>query len=155
MNWEAFSAIAEMVGSLAVLVTLVYLAIQTKHARTANEANIQWQKANAQRELSMMWATNPDAVNLLFEFGLEKDQFPEELTERSFRYMKINQAILEMLQASYVSAISAEDKKLVESRILATVTRAGFVATWPRIKALQVFREDFVKVVEKGLSAGV
>ena len=155
MNWEAFSAIAEMVGSLAVLATLVYLAIQTKHARTANEANIQWQKANAQRELSMMWATSPDTVNLLFEFGLEEDQFPAELTERSFRYIKINQAILEMLQAAYISAITDEDRALTESRILATVSRPGFVATWPRIKALQVFREDFVKVVEEGLRAGV
>ena len=32
MNWEAFGAIAEMIGSLAVLVTLIYLAFQVRQA---------------------------------------------------------------------------------------------------------------------------
>ena len=30
MNWEAFGAIAEMIGGIAVLVTLVYLALQVR-----------------------------------------------------------------------------------------------------------------------------
>jgi hypothetical protein len=32
MNWEAVGAIAEMVGGIAVLITLVYLAVQLRHA---------------------------------------------------------------------------------------------------------------------------
>jgi hypothetical protein len=30
MNWEAISAVGQLVGALAVLVTLIYLAIQMK-----------------------------------------------------------------------------------------------------------------------------
>ena len=30
MNWEAIGAIAELIGGLAVLVTLIYLSIQVK-----------------------------------------------------------------------------------------------------------------------------
>lgn len=33
MNWEAIAAVGQLLGSIAVLATLVYLAIQTRHAR--------------------------------------------------------------------------------------------------------------------------
>lgn len=33
MNWEALGAVAEAVGALAVLVTLIYLALQVRQAR--------------------------------------------------------------------------------------------------------------------------
>ena len=32
MNWDAVGAIAETIGGIAVLVTLVYLAVQVRHA---------------------------------------------------------------------------------------------------------------------------
>ena len=32
MNWDALGAIAEMIGGIAVLITLVYLAVQVRHA---------------------------------------------------------------------------------------------------------------------------
>jgi len=31
MNWDAIGAIGEIIGALAVVVTLIYLAIQTRH----------------------------------------------------------------------------------------------------------------------------
>lgn len=34
MNWDAIGAIGEMIGSVAVLATLGYLAVQVKHARS-------------------------------------------------------------------------------------------------------------------------
>lgn len=39
MNWEAIGAVGEIVGALAVLVTLIYLAIQVRHARRAQQAD--------------------------------------------------------------------------------------------------------------------
>jgi hypothetical protein len=30
MNWDAIGSIAEVVGALAVLITLIYLAVQTR-----------------------------------------------------------------------------------------------------------------------------
>ncbi len=35
MNWEAISAVGQLVGSLGVLVTLIYLAIQMKQNTAA------------------------------------------------------------------------------------------------------------------------
>jgi hypothetical protein len=39
MNWEALGAIGEIVGAVAVIVTLVYLAIQVRHSSKTLEEN--------------------------------------------------------------------------------------------------------------------
>ena len=39
MNWDAFGAIAEMIGGIAVLVTLVYLALQVRQNSVLLEQN--------------------------------------------------------------------------------------------------------------------
>jgi hypothetical protein len=39
MNWDAIGAIAELFGALAVLTTLIYLAVQVKHSRDLLEEN--------------------------------------------------------------------------------------------------------------------
>jgi hypothetical protein len=39
MNWDAVGAVAESLGALGVIATLIYLAIQVKHSQKATEAN--------------------------------------------------------------------------------------------------------------------
>jgi hypothetical protein len=39
MNWEAFGAVAEMLGSLTVIGTIFYLAIQVKHSTSVSKAS--------------------------------------------------------------------------------------------------------------------
>lgn len=39
MNWEAFGAIAEFVGAISVLATLLYLALQVREARRLLQSN--------------------------------------------------------------------------------------------------------------------
>ena len=39
MNWEAVGALAELLGALVVLATLVYLAVQVRHSRDLLEEN--------------------------------------------------------------------------------------------------------------------
>ena len=142
--------VGEFLGSIAVLITLVYLAIQTRHARAAHEASIQWQRANASRELATIWATSPEAVELLAEFGQPDSQIPDgaEFNSRFFRYVKINQSILEMLQANLITSLTQEDREIALARIRQTMSIAGFRATWPRCKSFEVFRPDFIALVE-------
>ena len=40
MNWDAIGAIGQVIGSVAVLVTLVYLAIQVRHAQEQSKRAI-------------------------------------------------------------------------------------------------------------------
>lgn len=41
MNWDAVGAVAEIVGSLTVIVTIFYLAIQVRHAAAVAKATAQ------------------------------------------------------------------------------------------------------------------
>ena len=147
---QVLGNVGEFLGSIAVLITLVYLAIQTRHARAAHEASLQWQRANASRELATMWATSPEAVELLAEFGQPDSQIPDEaeFNSRFFRYVKINQSFLEMLQANLITSLTQKDREIAVARIRHTMSIAGFRSTWPRLKSFEVFRPDFIALVE-------
>ena len=49
MNWDAISAIAELLGAVAVLATLVYLAFQIKQANTNIPATVSQSQADNQQ----------------------------------------------------------------------------------------------------------
>ena len=52
MNWDAIGAIGQMLGSVAVLVTLAYLAIQTRHARSESERAVSQSRYEAFRDVN-------------------------------------------------------------------------------------------------------
>ena len=59
MNWDEVGAIGQMLGSVAVFVTLGYLAVQVRHARAESAAIRQPKPRRSRRELSItMQATN-------------------------------------------------------------------------------------------------
>jgi len=54
MNWEALGAIAELLGAIGVIATLVYLSIQVKVGRDATEANTLQLKQNEKTAAAQM-----------------------------------------------------------------------------------------------------
>jgi len=58
MNWEALSAIGELLGATAVVVTLGYLAIQVKFAKQASTDSVTLERAKAIRDGMMAIATD-------------------------------------------------------------------------------------------------
>ena len=61
MNWDAIGAVGEIVGALAVVATLGYLAIQIRSAhRTAADTNRQ-SRATGVRDMMLTVATNAEA----------------------------------------------------------------------------------------------
>ncbi len=58
MNWEALGTLAEIVGAIAVVITLVYLSIQTRLTRIATEEtskHASQQATNAVMEMYSRW----------------------------------------------------------------------------------------------------
>ena len=68
MNWEAISAIGQMVGALAVVISLIYLARQV--GSSARETRIASVRASADRFIRLLQqlAEHPD-LNELFDRG--------------------------------------------------------------------------------------
>ena len=72
MNWDAIAAIAEMLGAVTVLATLVYLAFQIKQSNT----HMQSAAAQSQADNQLRWmadlAKDPELFQL-YRTGLKDD----------------------------------------------------------------------------------
>ena len=58
MNWEAISAVGQILGAIAVFVTLAYLAVQVSHARQETRRAISQSRTETLRQLLMTDATD-------------------------------------------------------------------------------------------------
>ena len=118
MNWTKWSAISEIVSSLAILVTLVYLAVQVQQATVAVNAEAratQWQFQMGMLDhvirnpaIQIMW-TQPEALtneqkvvlgNWLFEF----------FGQREYLYLQhqsgvVDEATLETMMSDVVQIL--------------------------------------------------
>ena len=58
MNWEAIGAIGEVLGAFAVVATLLYLALQVRHAKTATTDAIRLNRANGVQAMLLAMSTD-------------------------------------------------------------------------------------------------
>ena len=65
MNWEAIGAVGEILGAIAVLVTLIYLATQIKQHTLATRAVTNSAYAEAAREFNMAIANSPELARAM------------------------------------------------------------------------------------------
>jgi hypothetical protein len=92
MNWEALGAIGELVSAIAVLATLVYLAVQVRHSRTILEENrkialseVYSQRAHYRLEQVMQNIDSPNIAKVLAPArGVSEEQFViQEIHQRA------------------------------------------------------------------------
>ncbi len=60
MNWEAIGAISELIGAIAVVVTLAYLAVQIRHNSKALHSSTRFEIAKTQMDINFLLAQHPD-----------------------------------------------------------------------------------------------
>ena len=71
LNWDAIGAIAELLGSVAVLVTLLYIAIQVRDAKRMNEISI---SANRTTNIAARIVDNPHLAEILAKIRVKTGQ---------------------------------------------------------------------------------
>jgi len=64
MNWEAISAVSEIVGAIAVVVSLVYLAIQVRSSSKATRASVYMGLHDSQAQFSYLLISDPTLRDL-------------------------------------------------------------------------------------------
>ncbi len=135
MNWDAIGSIGEVVGAAAVVITLAYLAVQTKRSREATEAGGTLTSASLHSQWRRTVLSDPELPRLL-----AKTNSGEELSESE----KIQLHILcdELFIAAFASyAISQRSGALhllrTEVDYLADLLRVvpGIVPEWERTKS--------------------
>jgi len=73
MNWEAISAISQMVGSIAVVFSVLYLAIQVHRSTRVAKLAAQDAAATALRDVTKPFAENAELARI-WRLGLENLQ---------------------------------------------------------------------------------
>ncbi len=81
MNWEAIGAIAELLGSLAVFLTLIYLAVQVRHAREDVRRSVRQNRAEVSRERLIIRATDQRLNELIVK---AQDAFGDDVRSNPF-----------------------------------------------------------------------
>ena len=131
MNWDAIGAVGETLGAVAVLVTLVYLAIQVRSTRNA------WQRQN-ERELlkgitlsSQLLVEQPEMAEILWKGQDTLDDLDdvEKLRFHQWHYLwitNIDQAIRDQKLGGF-----ADDEQLkISLEALATALRPKGSRSW-------------------------
>ena len=87
MNWEEVSAIGQMLGTVAVFITLGYLAVQLRHSRAEVRRSITQTRAASNREMAMYRASNERVLEnfgrATEEMGGGIPEFVVQLKERT------------------------------------------------------------------------
>jgi len=87
MNWEEVGAIGQVLGSIAVIITLAYLAVQVSHARREMQRSLVEGRGEVLRELYLTRATDPRLNGLIIKassaLGVTPSPFALELMERA------------------------------------------------------------------------
>ena len=78
MNWEAIGAIGEIVGGIAVVVTVGYLAIQIRqNTRSVRDSAVQ-EVVHTLAELTLHLGTNPQSTAILRRGAKSPDDLSED-----------------------------------------------------------------------------
>jgi hypothetical protein len=86
MNWEAISAIGQMAGALAVLITLIYLAIQLKQNTAAVATSTYESTMSGFNQINVVVASNSDLASLL-DRGCQKSDMLTSIEIVQFNFI--------------------------------------------------------------------
>ena len=81
MNWEAIGAVAEACGALAVLVTLIYLAVQIRQQNQVARAQVGQQRADSIIQIVAFYLNSEEDFSLFKKITSNGDLKPTDLSE--------------------------------------------------------------------------
>ena len=148
MNWEEVGAIGQMLGSVAVFITLGYLSLQVRHTRQETRRALSQGRADAHRELL---AQVRDAAILPLQLkadtalGAQPSLMTKALVEQAGLTLEEASSLVLMQTAwwtyrlqiiPYVDELPAMERTAIENQLRGTYGRPGVA---------RLFYETYVK----------
>ena len=118
MNWDAFGAIAEMIGSVAVILTLAYLAIQLRQNTEATKSAARFESGRYWSSEAMEVATNPDIARILAAGLKNAKTLDDEERERFFYWITQAFLIRDTMFQEYSGGLFPEDLWQTHKKVL-------------------------------------
>lgn len=131
MNWDALGAVAESLGAIGVVVSLIYLAIQIQRNTSAIRANTAQQVTNRGGEIAEAVATQADLADIQRRGLVE----PDSLTAaEKFRFSHIMNSIFRAYEnMDYQHRIGLLDDDIwtgLDNNLKKVVKQPGFREWW-------------------------
>jgi len=152
MNWDAISAIGEIVGAVAIVITLIYLAVQIQQNTKINSSAIR-QSFYDYTTRQMLQGVESGEFNTLLATAMATD---EDLSAgERVQLMRFTQAVFVGYQGAYFqhrhNAINDDDWKMCRSLLRSFWLLPGkaLARQWDQFKAGGFLDDDFVKECEK------
>ena len=99
MNWEAIAAVAELLGALGVILSLLYLATQLRQSNKLARRNATQMLLTARGEFNRFIAADA-ALSELFWKGVER---PDRLTDAEWRrFQEASTTLIRHFEAIYL-----------------------------------------------------
>ena len=136
MNWEALGAIGEIVGAVAVIATLGYLALQIRQNTRLLKATALSATADAYLSFNRLLGSNPASAHV-FQVGLEDFPSLSEAEQRQF----LN--LLRVAFTSYQHVHQLHEKGLLDDDVWEQFVRAATgLLVLPHVRAWWEARKD-------------
>ena len=147
MNWDAIGAIAEMLGSIAVVITLIVLLIQVRHSASMLKHSTVQSIMNTNNEFLGNLANNPDLYNIYYR-GLRNDENLEPQERGRFDLLML--ATLRIVDMQFQQYIGGGSDDLhwgaIKAGLQSTLAMPGANASWQRQRS--TLSVAFVEEVE-------
>ena len=146
MNWEAIASIADIVGSAAVVITLIYLALQLRQ-NTQTIQGSSFESVTQIQQTELRWASD---ISDTWTKAIER---PSELdSSETWKMSEWCVSAMAARQNEYLQFkrrhLNADEWKASESIILVILT-LPWARNWWKTLGQKVFHAEFVGVVNE------
>ena len=153
MNWEAISAVAEVIGAVAVVITLVYLAIQTRDNVRIERARAVWDAQLSFVEVNDMLADGGIVSGLVFQSLSDPDRLSQKDRYLMHRFARAWFQRMEAQHALYKAGIlEPEVWQLRLGYVKAILDNTVFKEFWELDKRNSMFTTQFIAAIDSATS---
>ena len=119
MNWEAIGAVAEILGAVAVVGSLLYLAVQVRHSANATQATSRYATAQLTTDILVATASDAELASIFRRGQIDPDSLSDD---EGFRFDLLLYAVFDQWETMFSQvqrgAMSKEDWVKYETAIV-------------------------------------
>ena len=153
MNWEVVAAVSEVIGAVAVVVTLIYLAQQIRQSTNATRANASYDATHSWSDLcSKMWEMDDATLGLLEKTHDPKTDWEDVAGPEKIRLVLLHRAVFQALEGQYfLYKFGSMEQSLWDKRSkwASTLVQLPFYRTWwENEKSTSIYSDEFARAID-------
>lgn len=146
MNWDAISGIGELIGAIAVVVTLIYLSREIRQNSKAVTLTALRDATDRWNHWSEMLATSPDLASIVAKGNRDYESLSEA---EALRYGAFMQSFFDNVDSNRTLAQehhNIEDMDVLKHIVSRRISTPGMSAWW--IENTADYDADFIQWIE-------